>query len=247
MTLTVGSGPFGHLPAGRFNFSPPERVVYVEPFPRRVRALLGDRTVVDSDAVVLVHQSGTLPHYAFPPEDVDLDAAKPHAAAEGYVRVPWGAVDRWFEEDEEVFVHVRDPYHRIETVPTSRHVVVSLEGVVLADTASPVGLYETSLPVRWYIARADVREDLLEQSETMTHCAYKGIPVHWSARIADGLVEDVAWSYDDKVVRDAEGVRGRIAFYNERVDISVDGTPQERPVTPFSRGDDIRPPEVLPE
>ncbi len=234
MTLTVGSGPFGHRPGGRFNFTPPDRVVYVDPFSRRVRATVGDRTVIDSDAVVLVHESGQLPRYAFPPADVQVDAAAPDPAAEGYVAVPWGAVDRWFEEDEEVFVHVRDPYHRIETVPTSRHIVISLDGVVLADSTSAVGLYETALPVRWYLPRSDVRLDRLERSDTITHCAYKGTPVHWSARVGDRLVGDVGWSYDDEVRREAEAVRGRITFYNERVDIAVDGVHQERPVTPWS-------------
>jgi uncharacterized protein (DUF427 family) len=235
MTLTVGRGPFGQHPAGRFDVQIPEHVVYVESFPRRVRGVRNGETVVDSDAVKLVHASGRLPYYAFPAGDVRVEEARDEPAAPGHVRVPWDAVDAWFEEDEQVFVHVRDPYHRIDAVPTSRRVVVSLDGVVLADSGRAVGLYETSLPVRWYLPREDVRTDLLERSETITQCAYKGQPVHWSARLDGTLHEDVAWSYDDDVRREAEDVRGRIAFYDERVDVDVDGVRQERPVTPWSQ------------
>ena len=235
MSMTVGRGPFGQQPAGRFDVEIPERIVYVERFPRRVRGVKEGETVVDSDAVLLVHASGRLPYYAFPASDVHLDAGRNEKAVPGHVRVPWDAVDAWFEEDEQVFVHVRDPYHRIDVVPTSRHVVVSVDGVVLADSTGVVGLYETSLPVRWYFPRDDVRLDLLEPSETVTQCAYKGQPVHWSARVDGTLHEDVAWSYDDEVRREAEDVRGRIAFYDERVDVDVEGVRQEPPVTPWSR------------
>lgn len=235
MSLTVGTAPFGRQPAGQFDFSPPAHVVYVEAFPRRVRAVRGRETVIDSSRTLLVHESDRLPHYAFPAEDVRLGAARPDPAAPGHVSVPWDAVDAWFEEDEEVFVHVRDPYHRIDVVPTSRHVVVSLDGVVLADSTSVRGLYETGLPVRWYFPGEDVRTERLTRSETVTHCAYKGTPVHWSARLGGTLHEDVAWAYQDEVRREAEAVRGRIAFYDERVDVDVDGVRQDRPRTPWSR------------
>ncbi len=235
MTLTVGTGPFGHRPAGHFNFAPPDHVVYVESFPRRVRAVSGDTTVVESDRVLLVHEGGQLPRWAFPAGDVRVEAARPEPAADGHVQVPWEAVDAWFEEDEQVFVHVRDPYHRIDVVPTSRHVVISVDDVELAASNRPRGLYETSLPVRWYIPRDDVHMDRLERSATITHCAYKGTPVHWSARAAEELVDDVGWSYDEDVRREAEAVRGMVAFYGERVDTTVDGVRQERPLTPWSR------------
>jgi uncharacterized protein (DUF427 family) len=235
MTLTVGTGPFGQHPAGRFDFEPPDHVVYVERFPRRVRAMRGGSTVIDSDRVVLVYESGQLPSYAFPPDDVWVEAAASDPAVAGYVRVPWDAVDAWFEEDEEVFVHVRDPYHRIDVVPTSRHVVVSFNDTVLAESTRVRGLYETALPVRWYFPVEDVRTELLVRSDTLTSCAYKGSPAHWSARLPGGLVDDVGWSYEGPVRREAEDVEGRIAFYNERVDIRVDGTLQARPDTPWSR------------
>ena len=124
----MGSGPFGQSPGGHFNFDVPSQVTYVEPFPRRVRAVKDDETVVDSDRTVLVFESRRMPHYAFPTEDVAFDRARPEPAVAGHVRVAWDAVDAWFEEDEQVYVHVRDPYHRIDVVPTHRHVVISLDG-----------------------------------------------------------------------------------------------------------------------
>jgi len=235
----MGSGPFGQSPGGHFNFDVPSQVTYVEPFPRRVRAVKDDETVVDSDRTVLVFESRRMPHYAFPTEDVAFDRARPEPAVAGHVRVAWDAVDAWFEEDEQVYVHVRDPYHRIDVVPTHRHVVISLDGpdgaVVLADSTSTRALHETGLPVRWYVPPADVRSELLEASATVTHCAYKGTPVHWSAQLGGDPVPDVGWTYPGEVRREAEDVRDYIAFYNERVDIDVDGVRQERPTTPWSR------------
>jgi uncharacterized protein (DUF427 family) len=235
MALTIGRGPLSRSPAGRLNFELPEQVVYVEDFPRRVRAEKDGRIVVDSDRAKLVFISDKMPYYAFPAEDVRLDAACPEPAVAGHVSVPWQAVDTWYEEDEEVHVHVRDPYHRIDVVPTSRKVRVSVDGVVLAESSAVVGLYETGLPTRWYFPREDVRTDLLEHSDTRTRCPYKGEATHWSARVAGEVVPDVAWSYDGEVRHEATDIRGRIAFYDERVDVDVDGERQERPRTPWSR------------
>jgi uncharacterized protein (DUF427 family) len=235
MSLTMGRGPFGHKPGGVFNFQPPDHVVFVDDFPRRVRAVKDGLTVVDSDRVKLVHQSRRLPYYAFPAADVSIDAAD-EPLVQGHVTIPWDAVDAWFEEDDEVFVHPRDPYHRIDTARTSRHVRVSVAGTVLADSTAAVALYETGLPVRYYLPGDDVVPGVLEPSPTVTACAYKGRATHWSARLADRVVDDVAWSYDgDDVRREAEDVRGRVCFYNERVDLDVDGARQERPWSPWSR------------
>jgi len=240
MTLTMGRGPFGHQPAGRFNFDPPDNVVFVEPFARRVRAVAGGVTVVDSDRACLVYESRTLPHYAFPAGDVDVTGAfagEPEPHAEGYVRVRWDAVDSWYEEDEEVFVHPRDPYHRIDTVATSRRVRILLDGEALADSTSAMALYETGLPIRYYLPFRDVRLAMIEPSDTVTQCAYKGSARHWSVSVkaAGAAASDVAWTYDDGVRREAEEVRGRIAFYNERTDVEIDGVMQERAQTPWSR------------
>jgi uncharacterized protein (DUF427 family) len=223
MGLTTGNGPFGRHPKGRFDFDPPDHVVYVEPFARRVRAVRGGETVVDSDEVLLVAETGSLPHYAFPRGHVHVAANdEPHAA--GYVTVDWHSVDAWFEEDERVEIHPRDPYTRIDSFKTSRRVTVSVDGVELAASTRAIALCETGLPVRYYLPRADVRMDLLEASGTVTECPYKGAARHWSARIGDRLVDDVAWEYDVNVRREAEPVQGLIAFYSERADLHVDGS-----------------------
>jgi uncharacterized protein (DUF427 family) len=170
----------------------------------------------------------------FPAKHVHLEA-QPHRDVEGHVTVAWDAVDAWFEEDERVFVHPRDPYHRIDTFSTSRRVEVRVEGVVLASSTRTKALYETALPIRYYFPRADVRLELLRASETITECAYKGAARHWSAAVKGELVSDVAWSYDDDVRREGEPVHGLVAFYNERVDLDVDGHRLERPHTSWSR------------
>jgi len=156
---------------------------------------------------------------------------------EGYVTVAWNSLEEWWEEDERVIVHPRDPYHRIDTFAMSRHIRVSLDGQVLADSSRALALFEASLPVRYYLPFRDVRLDHLVASDTVTQCAYKGTASHWSARVGDTVHPDVAWTYEGPdVQRDAEAVRGRICFYNERTDIEVDGMEQARPRTPWWRG-----------
>ena len=149
------------------------------------------------------------------------------------VRLEWDAMDAWFEEDEQVFVHPRDPYTRVDVLPSSRHVRISLEGVTLAETTKPMLLFETGLPARYYIPRTHVRMDLLEPSETVTHCPYKGTAATWSARIGDELVPDVAWSYATPLPESGR-VAGHVCFYDEKVDVDVDGVRQERPKTKFA-------------
>lgn len=234
MTLTVGTSPFGQAFDGTLNFSPPERVVLVQPVPRRIRAVVAGETVVDSENAKLVHVSGVLPVYAFPAADVTVDGHE-HPDLEGHVVVPWNAVDAWYEEDERVYVHPRDPFHRIDVFPTSRRIEVRIEGTLVAESVRAKALYETSLPVRYYLPAADVRPGILEPSDTVTECAYKGTTRHLSALIDGKVIDDVAWIYEDEVRREAEDVRGRIAFYNERVDLVVDGKASERPGTPWYR------------
>jgi uncharacterized protein (DUF427 family) len=230
MSLTVGSGPFGQHPTGRFDFDPPERITFVEVHPRRVRALRDGETVVDSERVRLVYRTGSLPRFAFPVEDVRVPS-EPERAVEGYVTVAWGDVDRWLEEDEEIVVHPRDPYHRIDVLDTSRRVVVRVGGDELADSTGTRILFETGLPPRYYLPREDVRMETLSTSVVTTGCAYKGYPEHFDHRSALAI----AWSYDDPR-RDAEPVRGRVCFYQERpeVELELDGVVGERPHTPWA-------------
>jgi uncharacterized protein (DUF427 family) len=135
----------------------------------------------------------------------------------GYVAFYWDAMDAWYEEDERVHGHPHDPYSRIDVLRGSRHVTVRSRGTVLAASDRPMVLFETGLPVRYYLPREDVRLDLLQPSETRTWCAYKGEARYWSY---DGV--DVAWAYEAPL-HDAERVRDMICFYVERVDIEVDG------------------------
>lgn len=202
MSLTTGRGPHAPQPAGRFNPPVPSGVVYVEPFRRRVLGIDRGRTVVDSERVVLVHRPGSPPTYAFPAGDVDAAAGVtvgPEPEAPGYVRVPWDAVEAWYEEEERVSGHPRNPYHRVDCVRTSRRLRVEVAGAVLVDTADTMGVYETALEPRLYVARDAVRMDLLVPSPTTTYCPYKGTASYWSAVVEPSAapVEDVAWSYDD--------------------------------------------------
>jgi uncharacterized protein (DUF427 family) len=142
----------------------------------------------------------------------------------------WGRMDRWFEEREEVFVHPRDPYHRIDVVPSDRHVRVLLEGEVLADSRRAVALFESDLPARWYLPAEDVVTELTP-SATVTRCPYKGTATYYSA----AGIADLIWYYAD-ALPEATRIEGLLCFFNERVDIELDGELQERPDTPWRRG-----------
>jgi uncharacterized protein (DUF427 family) len=257
-----------------------------EPTGKRIRARLGDRTVVDSRRALLVWEPKRIvPSYAVPVDDVDADVVSapasageppafavpqlgdrpvfdpsvpfavhtapgepalvrlsdggPDAAAflpsddalEGYVVLDFAGFDAWFEEDERNLAHPRDPFHRIEILHSSRHVRIERDGEVLAETTSPYLLFEPPLPVRYYLPPEDVRTDLLRPSTRTSFCAYKGQASYFSLAAAP----DVAWTYPEPL-REAAEVTGRIAFFDELVDVVTDGERQERPVTPWSRG-----------
>lgn len=153
---------------------------------------------------------------------------------EGLIAFDWDAMDEWFCEDEQLYGHPRDPYSRIDVYRTSRHVRVLLAGEVLADTRRASALYETGLPARYYIPADDVRTELLEPSSTRTRCAYKGSASYWSVRVGDELVDDLVWTYRDPD-DDAKQVRDLLCFFNERVDLEIDGELAERPLTQWSR------------
>lgn len=148
------------------------------------------------------------------------------AALEGRIAFEWNAVDQWFEEDEEVFVHARDPYARIDVLRSASRVEVWLDGEAIADSSRPVLLFETHLPTRYYLPHADVRLDRLVPSTTTTRCPYKGVATYWSAVLGDGTLKpDVAWSYQNPVV-DMPKIKRLIAFYPQAVDrILLDGAP----------------------
>lgn len=153
----------------------------------------------------------------------------PLTEIQGHVRFQWDAMDAWFEEDEEVFVHPRDPYTRVDILAAQRHVRIEVDGVTVADSRSPRILYETGLPPRYYLPKTDVRLDLLEPSDTVTHCPYKGSAEYWTVNGG----KDLAWSYRTPVA-ESQKIAGLVAFYDEKLDVYVDGVLQERPKTKFS-------------
>jgi uncharacterized protein (DUF427 family) len=149
------------------------------------------------------------------------------------LRFEWSAMDGWFEEDEEVHVHARSPYTRVDVLASSRPVRIEVDGVVLAESNHAHVLFETGLPARWYLPKVDVHMELLEHTDTTSQCPYKGQAEYWSVRVGDQVIPDFVWSYRAPLP-ESQKIAGMICFYNERVDLFVDGELQERPRTKFS-------------
>jgi uncharacterized protein (DUF427 family) len=151
----------------------------------------------------------------------------------GHYAFVWGSMDHWFEEDEEVFVHARDPYTRIDILPSSRRVRLEVDGVTVADSTHASFLFETNLPTRYYLPKTDVRMDLLTPTDRVTACPYKGTARYWSVTIDGETHEDVVWGYDSPFP-ESQGILGMVCFYNEKVDVYVDEVLEERPKTKFA-------------
>lgn len=171
-------------------------------------------------------------------ERESVDAATEYSASpieelRDHVRLDFEAMDAWFEEDEEIFVHPRDPHTRVDILSSSRHVRVEIDGVTVAESTQPRLLFETGLPTRYYLPKTDVRLDLLEPSDTVTRCPYKGEAEYWSVRIGDEVHKDVAWFYR-MPLPESQKVGGLVAFYDEKADVFVDGVEQDRPKTQFA-------------
>lgn len=263
MALTVGYAPFGRQGNGEFNFDTgvlEPHTLYFEDAPKRVRAVFGGETIVDSRRAKLLHETGHLPVYYFPEEDLNTDLLRPSghtthcpfkgdaeyrsvvagdrvaenavwaypnaegvfAPLAGHVALYWGSMDHWYEEDEEVFVHPRDPYHRVDVLESSRHVRVLVGDEVVAETHRPKLLFETSLPTRYYIPPEDVSTGLLSRSETRTECPYKGEATYFSVEAGGGRVEDAAFSYPEPLP-EAQKTAGHLCFVGEGVTVEVDG------------------------
>jgi uncharacterized protein (DUF427 family) len=238
-----------------------EETPRVEESAKRVRVMSSGRVVADSRRPLLVWEIPYYPTYYFPDPDVTpgalietgrrdgkieyaveagghrVEAGAYRMLTPGYpadaVAFVWDAMDHWFEEDEEVFVHPRDPYKRIDILSSSRRVRVEVGGVTVADTTNAMFLFETGLPVRYYIPKTDVRMDLLTPTDTSTACPYKGFARYWSVTVGGRTYPDVVWGYDTPLP-ESQKIAGRVAFYNEKVDIYVDEEPMERPTTKFS-------------
>ncbi|MEP7023982.1 MAG: DUF427 domain-containing protein [Actinomycetota bacterium] len=167
-----------------------------------------------------------IPHVAWTRDDPEL---------QDLVVFSWqpGLIDRWLEEEEEVGGHPRDPHKRVEALASTRHITVALDGVVLADSSAPVLLFETALPTRYYLPREDVQFEALSPSTNRSQCPYKGEADHYWDVAGPVEAKNVAWSYTTPFPA-VEKIAGRISFYNELVDITVDGVIQQRPVSIFS-------------
>jgi len=245
--------------------------VHVETSPRWVRVKFNGEVIADSKRAVLLRETGHLPVYYFPPEDVRQDALEPtdlhtrcpfkgeasywtvrvgDKVAEnvmwgyqdplperedirGYRAFYWEQMDAWYEEDEQVFKHPRDPYHRVDVVQSSRHIQVEIGGQTVAESRRPRLLFETGLPTRYYLPVEDVRMDLLEATATTSVCPYKGEASYW--RVAGDVAgRDVAWSYQHPIP-ECPKIEGFISFFNERVDaLRVDDELQPKPRTAWS-------------
>lgn len=152
-----------------------------------------------------------------------------------HARFEWDALDSWFEEDEQIFVHPRNPYTRVDALRSTRNLRVELEGVTLAESSAPVLLFETGLPTRYYFARTEVDFTHLVPTGTETSCPYKGkTSGYWSVRIGEDVHQDLVWTYDFPTTAMA-AIAGMLSFYNEKVDVFVDGRELPRPKTHFFR------------
>jgi uncharacterized protein (DUF427 family) len=197
MSLVAGRGPLGKEPAGWFSSPLPDDLVFIEPHPRRVQAIRGGQTIIDTERALLVHRRGHPLSYAFPADDVGDIAGEPEPHAPGYVRVPWDAADTWLEEGRRLVHYPPNPYHRVDCRPTRRGLRVSVGDVTLVDTTDTVIVFETSVETRLYVDPSHVRTDLLRPTETSSYCNYKGYATYWAAVFDDTVIDDVAWSYLD--------------------------------------------------
>jgi len=184
---------------------------------------VGDRTAEDAAG-----------GYREPPAD--------RPALRGHVTFEWGKMDAWFEEDDEVYVHARDPYKRVDVLHSSRHVQVVVAGTLVAETRRPALLFETGLPTRYYLPKADVRLDLLVPTETETRCPYKGVASYYAVAVGPTVVRDIAWCYRHPIP-ECSKIENLVCFHNERVDaLYLDGELQEKPRTRWSPPEPAVPP-----
>ena len=207
---------------------PPSRVMPTE---KRLRVMRNGKEVVDTTEALLVWEHLVYPRYYVPLEALTEECHDTCGIGEiaGYVALDWNSMDGWYEEDEEIIKHARNPYNRVDALRSSRHVRVEIDGEVVAESTSPVVLFETGFPARYYLPALDVRQDLLTPTDSESVCPYKGVARWWSI----GDHEDIVWSYPSPLP-ESQPVQGLYCFYNEKVDLFVDGERLERPVTMFA-------------
>jgi uncharacterized protein (DUF427 family) len=143
------------------------------------------------------------------------------------VKVDFRAIDQWFEEDVPIYCHPKDPYKRIDILQSTRSVKVGIDGITLAETCNPLFLLETTLRTRYYLPPTCIRWEYLVPSETESLCPYKGKANYYHVKINKKVYRDMVWFYRYPTTESAP-VAGHLCFYNELVDIWVDGEKEER-------------------
>jgi uncharacterized protein (DUF427 family) len=221
MALTTPRGPLGPDRAGWFSAPVPDDVAYVEPHPRRIRAVLESRVVIDTERALMVHRPNRFLAYAFPEEEVGDLPRKPERDAPGYVRVPWDAVDEWYEEGRKLVNYPPNPYHRVDCHPTERRLRVDVFGTTLVDTDDTVIVFETTLAPVLYVDPSHVRTGLLRRTATTSWCNYKGEATYWAAVTGDTVVEDVAWTYEDPLPESTR-IKGYFSFDLNRANVTAE-------------------------
>ncbi len=256
MTLTLGTGPLaaGAPETTNYALDGPQHKILFSPFPRRIRAMFGGETIVDSERAMLLHESNIFPVVYVPEGDVatelltktDLSTHCPFKGdasywtvnagdkeaenavwgyetpiesaswLKGYVAVEWATMDHWFDEDDEIFGHIRDPYHRVDARPTSRRIQVRIDGHLVADTTNAFVVSETGGPNVYYIPSADIETDGFAKSGTTSHCPHKGDTVYFNHVATES--PDIAWSYPAPL-EEATRVAGHWSFNGPNVEV----------------------------
>ncbi len=257
MSLTLGPGPLGTRPGGEANYTidGPQHRIWFQEHPRRMRAEIAGRVVLDTVRGHLLHESNIPPRLYVPLEDFGPDVLEPtdhttHCPFKGdavyysvrvggdvrtnavwayprpkpeaawlapFASLYWERADAWYEEDERLLGHLRDPYHRVDTRRTSRPARVTADGgTEIAGTERPVLLFETGLPARVYVPREDVAAELVP-SDRRTVCPYKGEATYFSVRLGDRLLEDAAWSYEQPF-GEALSIAGLVTFRHDEIE-----------------------------
>jgi len=230
---------------------------------KRVRVLFNDTYIVDTIQATYVWEHKNYPQSYFQASDVkeasiskDRDVTDGEGGAflgslslgdrrtdrvllfkkgplAGLVKLEFAAMDAWFEEETRIYVHPKDPYKRVDILPSFRHIKVEIDGHVIAESGSNMFLFETSLPARYYLPQTSVNWKYLSPSETVSRCPYKGEAHYYNVIVGGKTHEDIIWWYRYPTAESIQ-VTGMLCFYNEKVDIWVDGVKEERPKTHFA-------------
>ncbi|PPQ66899.1 hypothetical protein CVT24_008514 [Panaeolus cyanescens] len=235
---------------------------HIEDCPKRIRTYLGGVCLIDTKKAKLV-LSFTIqkPLYFFtkddlPPWYLEVDHQDEHriiyhllidspnsrsaialhlkGPLAGLLEVKFDKMDAWFEEEEQIYVHPKDPYKRVDALPSSRHIRIEVGGIEVANTRRPHLLFETGLPTRYYIPKTDCRMDLWVASPKVTSCPYKGDAHYYNVVLSSGdTFENIIWCYSHPT-SECAGIKGLVAFFDEKVDMWIDDVKQERPVTKWT-------------